>query len=85
MPFGLSYMYRKVQKSKGSRNWDSTVYQNLSKIPTGRRWTSGLYKFRTGTKLKSIQWQREGFESRTSGLQVLHPNHLRPSSPPACD
>ena len=48
---------------------------NKLRIPTGGRLTSWLFTRRGGvefgaTEDKSIQWQGEGFEPGTSGLQV---------------
>ena len=54
------------------------------RIPTGGRLTSWLFTRRGGVEFedKSIQWQGEGFEPGTSGLQVQRPT-TRPRSPPS--
>ena len=50
--------------------------RNLLKIPTGRRQTSWRAGVAFGaTEDKSIQWQGEGLEPGTSGLQVQRLNH----------
>ena len=54
------------------------IKHNKLRIPTGGRLTSWLFTRRGGvefgaTEDKSIQWQGEGFEPRTSGLQVQRP------------
>ena len=61
------------------------INHNKLRIPTGRL-TSWLFTRRGGaefgaTEDKSIQWQGEGFEPGTSGLQVQRPT-TRPRSPP---
>ena len=62
------------------------IKHNKLRIPTGGRLTSWLFtqrgEFEYGaTEDKSIQWQGEGFEPGTSGLQVQRLT-TRPRLPP---